>query len=611
MRHYLRLTLLCLCSLGLTSTLLANPSTKSPETLLKIRAGDKVNGDYLAADYAAISQRYAKAKATGDELWKRHAAKKLTLGDGRQVGPQAVLLAALKRDADFLQLRAEASGWDLAVRVDELENQLSTVVREVLLLPGINLTPLQQQLQKAHTAGLKRLPQIETLIAQKKFVQAEGELYEILDDMTKFAVWFPTTDNSTLFKPFQIVPIEQARQARRDQAVKELQAIVAQAPNLAQIQTELAQHAAAVGGTGQTNWKGATVTGSEFLSTWQQSWPKLQAATKRSLLAQWAIEQIAAGESKYVGQLAAQQQFAQALPAAMAAIIQADAQRAAPADAARLYPQYFGACAMLCAVGPRQELETAFAPALTALAAKAGLEGEVNAYRAATEPLLAWKRFFARAQAKSLAAGSISTHDWCTKSLGTPFQPNTIMPDPNTDISRAKVGSSANLVLAAAIPSGPPPALVVNDVATADYAILYTTERNVSNRCVARYQQRVFAVVGAPPKEALKAAADQLEQQLLVSPENPPLTLEAATALATARLGMFEKAGGPLDQATIEPLLTRFITMTDEAGTMLPLGSLPEAFDPNQTNEQGKFLSIRCDLLQPTWFQHECFVIQP
>jgi len=88
-----------------------------------------------------------------------------------------------------------------------------------------------------------------------------------------------------------------------------------------------------------------------------------------------------------------------------------------------------------------------------------------------------------------------------------------------------------------------------------------------------------------------------------------PPTLDAAVALASAKMGACETVGGAVDQVTLEPLLTRFITLPDEAATLLPLGPLTP--EPNNPDTYGDSLSVRCDMLKPTWYQHECFVLVP
>lgn len=584
----------CFCC---ASALRANPSTKTPEALLKMRPAEKVPGDYLAADYEDISQRYTKAKAVSDELFAKLTSNKLAVGDGRQVGPLAVLQAELKRDAEFLQLRGEASGWDLGVRVAEFDKRLKDVVKTILQLPAMNTKPLQVQLDKSAAAGLKRLPQIQALLAQQKFVQAEGELNEVIDDITRSAVWFPTFD----FKPF-LIDIPQANELRRTQAVAELKAIIARSTDAAKVQSIFAQAATEIGQSGKFMSNGQAKSGPEFLTEGQMNWPLTQAGCKRAAMAAWTIDQITGDATQYQTLVAAQQQLAQSMPALLAKIIQSDTQRATPAEATALYPQYIAACAGLCAIGPRQELQTAFAPALAALAAKAGLDQDVATYHAATAPLLAWKRFMARAQSKRLAGQVLPVHDWANKVCGPPHQPHTIIPE-RASIGLAKVVSSVNLVLPAILPAGPPTATVVDDVVPVSAT---------AQRWVARYKQRIFGLIAAPPADAWQAARNQLEQQLLATPQAPPLTLDAANALATARIGVFEQVGGPIEQVVIEPLLTRFVTLPEEAGTMLPLGDQPpEGLDAQGTKEQGKFLSLRCDILQPTWLQNECFVLRP
>lgn len=574
----------------------ANPSTKAPEALLKMRPCEKVPGDYLTADYDAISQRYAKAKAANDELYAKFTANKLAVGDGRPVGPLAALQAELKRDAEFLQLRGDASGWDLGVRVAELDRRLKEVVKTILALPTMNTRSLQVQLDKSATAGMRRLPQIQALLSQQKFVQAEGELNEVIDEIVRTAVWFPTFD----FKPF-LIDIPQANELRRKQAIAELKLIIDAGPDLTGLQTELDKAAADLASNGQCQWNGQPTSGPGLMILFQTNWPQIQAGHKRSAMAAWTIDQITGDPSQYQALVAAQERFAQALPASLAKLIHSDTQRVPPAEAAALYSQYVATCAGLCAVAQRQELDAAFTPALTALATKGGLDKEVTAYHAATEPLLAWKRFMARAAAKRLSAQTPPVHEWASKVCGPPYQPHAIVPTPG-GIGRAMVMSSTNQVLPGVLPAGPPATIVVGDVVPVSAA---------GQRWVARYRQRVFALVAAPPADPWKAAIVQLEQQLLVNPQLPPLTLDAATALTSARLGVFESVGGPVEQVAVEPLLTRFITMPDEAGTMLPLRAQAEEFDGQGAKEQGKFLSLRCDILQPTWLQNECFVLRP
>ena len=62
----------------------------------------------------------------------------------------------------------------------------------------------------------------------------------------------------------------------------------------------------------------------------------------------------------------------------------------------------------------------------------------------------------------------------------------------------------------------------------------------------------------------------------------------------------------------IEPLTSRFVTLQNEAGAMLPLEPLVKVGNEGGvTTEQATYLSLRCDITQPAWWQHECFVLKP
>lgn len=576
----------------------ANPSTKDPEAVLQIRPGEHPPGDYIKPDYDAINARYRKAKTESDEMWQRFEAKKLTLADAKKVSPLALVQARLRRDASFLKLRGEAAGWDLAVRNAELDQRLASMIRELLKLPNIPLAALSQQIEKDYAAGVKRLPQIEALIKRGQVCQAEGEFYEILDSIHKNAVWFPTGDFTEKIRPFP-VPIEAAVSLRRDQAAKELRLVAKQFPDFARLQQELIVAASSIATTGKVPAEGQMVAGPEFLKAWHDRWPLLQAAGQRGVLAQRALEQMGIGEPVLAERWQrGRQDFAGALPKLLAAVIQSDANRSSAVEAAALYPEYLAACAAICSQGPRADLQAALDPALWAFAVKAGLEKEVTAYRNATEPVLGWKRLFARAQAKALSAGEEPVQAWASKVFTTPFQPHTILPQTAPTIQQALVISSANQVLPPVIPAENAPKITLADLVPANAS---------RQRWVARYQGRVFGLTGPPSADGWKREVDQLRQLLLLNDAAQPLTLSAAASLTSARAGVFEAAGGPLSQATLDGLLSRFIALPDEAASLLPLGPLGDERVQDQDPTQA--LRLRCDIVTPRWYQHECFVL--
>ncbi|WP_425614946.1 hypothetical protein NA78x_004830 [Anatilimnocola sp. NA78] len=583
-----------------TSSLLANPSTKEPESLLRIRPADPLPGDAVKPDYEAINQRYQKAKAANDELWQKHQQKKLVLGDARKFAPVYLLQAQLGREATMLKLRAEASGWDLATRVQELDLRLTAMVKEMIQLPNFPFAPLQEQVKRESAAGVKRLPAIEGLIKRKQYVQAEGELFEIVDAISKNAIWFPTADFSLYYTPFR-PPLETATQARREASLAELKPIIDQGPDFAKLQEELTAAAASMGTSGQAAFDSQMLSGPEWLAAWHDRWPKLQAASQRAVMAQIACEHIdtqAPPQSPTL--LTKRHEFAVKLPQALAALIAADAQRTSGPEAASLYQRYVAVAANLAASGPRAEVQAALEPALQSLATKGGLDAELTAYRSATAPLLAWQRFMARSRAKMLGQAATSAQDWAQQRLSTRSQPFTLIPEPQGTIAQVKVINTADQVLPGVFAKEPSGTVILSDLVPVNAA---------KSRWVARFKNRVLGLVAAPPAESWQAETSRLELALLATPQAGPLSLDAAAALAGARLGVCETVGGAIDQLTLEPLLTRFITLPNEAASLLPLGPLEP--DPVNNDSHGDSLSVRCDMLKPTWYQHECFVLVP
>ncbi len=124
---------------------------------------------------------------------------------------------------------------------------------------------------------------------------------------------------------------------------------------------------------------------------------------------------------------------------------------------------------------------------------------------------------------------------------------------------------------------------------------------------IARYGKRNYARFSSP--DALDARFSQgvaaLESDLLVSEAAPPLTLEAAVALAKARRGDLEAAGGRITGLALESLVVRFATLSSGGRSLIPLGPLPQ--------ESGWGDSLRQAMMQfeiePEWVRHECFFV--
>ncbi|QEF98472.1 hypothetical protein Mal15_25240 [Stieleria maiorica] len=95
-----------------------------------------------------------------------------------------------------------------------------------------------------------------------------------------------------------------------------------------------------------------------------------------------------------------------------------------------------------------------------------------------------------------------------------------------------------------------------------------------------------------------------LKDCLLLDDSHGPLDLSAADALSSAELQEFQTVGGRIAGLTLEPFVSRFATMPDQASALLPLNRLPNIDARSAPAEQ---MIWRVDL-EPQWVAHSMFV---
>ena len=119
---------------------------------------------------------------------------------------------------------------------------------------------------------------------------------------------------------------------------------------------------------------------------------------------------------------------------------------------------------------------------------------------------------------------------------------------------------------------------------------------------VARYHSRHYATLPLPD-----AAAEltRLQQELMVTAQQPAMTLEAAIAVDSAQRGNYVAAGGLVKGVHLEGLIPRFAALRPEAQQLAALGPLPVEPPPFG------FIShvlVRLDVA-PAWVQHRYFFL--
>ena len=116
---------------------------------------------------------------------------------------------------------------------------------------------------------------------------------------------------------------------------------------------------------------------------------------------------------------------------------------------------------------------------------------------------------------------------------------------------------------------------------------------------MSQFAENVYGRISASSMLFKSQAA--LERDLLVDQLHPPLTLDAAIAVALSSVGDFESIGGSITEITLEGAAARFAKLPVVAGCLIPIGEIqPAAGEPLAA------LVLRLDL-EPKWVQHRYF----
>ncbi len=237
---------------------------------------------------------------------------------------------------------------------------------------------------------------------------------------------------------------------------------------------------------------------------------------------------------------------------------------------------------------------------LAKLAAKdPTLAVKVASYRQATSEVLVWRNRFASQQAERLVQ----------KYPSTSFQ--MAQKSPLTKTNKPKIFgrlSTAPMVVAAPYISGPANWHVFESASrlvgkpVSDGPTIRLTPK--SRTAIVPYRNYHYANVPLPiPAEDELA---DLKRVLLVDEAHPAISIAAADAISSAELHEYEQIGGVVSNLHLEAFVTRFISLPDVAGVLVPLGRLPLWGENDSPMTRACW---RFDVI-PHWARHKYFVVQ-
>ncbi len=120
-------------------------------------------------------------------------------------------------------------------------------------------------------------------------------------------------------------------------------------------------------------------------------------------------------------------------------------------------------------------------------------------------------------------------------------------------------------------------------------------------------QGRVIVEGPGVTPDLWQAELKSLESDLLVEGGAKPLTIEAASALTSARQGAFTSVGAAIDSVEFEPVLTYLHRHGSQPSTTTFFGTSYEEF--GELDNRSIVLRIR--LTEPDWLTHEVFLCRP
>ncbi|NQT16976.1 MAG: hypothetical protein HQ582_29735 [Planctomycetes bacterium] len=577
----------------------AASTDEDPEAPLAVRPEDESRKLQKEAE-----SRDRKARAAVTTFREKLAEDRLSEVKAGAVGDAHVAVLQLDRLARRLILLGEPAGRDFSMRMMELRAGVTEIVGAYLHLPGVperiarDYEVLQREAQKRRDV----LDKARALGEREEWEKAESILHEAIDDLEKGAVWLGSDQRRMVLGEFAEMAgvvamwVRRIREERAQAALAE--AREAQTPDFDALLGEIRSAASSVQGSSAVEVEGQSLTGPEFLERFGQRWQEAQHQAVRCRGLDWARRAEAATQAsaKLTSQHA---RFSAEVGGAVAALIEADAARADASAARGMLAAYLEQVAQLVALSGDDSLESAVGPVLEKLATKSPeLAAEVEAYRKATTDVLRWRRRTAEASARARKDEFPPIQAEFFRAVQATDSTPGLVPAGAVDTSRAEFSGPVPSIMGPAAEK-----LMGRRVSLADLVGLPTKSRIT----IARYGKRSYARFSVPDALAARFAerTAALERDLLVSESAPPLTLEAAVALARARRGDLAAAGGEITGVTLESLVTRFATLSSAGRTLIPLGPLPQESGWRDVLRQ----AVMQFEIEPAWVRHECFFV--
>lgn len=571
----------------------AQPSALAPDLPLEVLPVGE--GPVWREQIVALNRELLNQLATIDEKFRQAT---MNPGEVGLIGQAAVLQYRLDYAASRLELLGEPCGADFRFRSSDYLTQVRAAARQMTRLRGFRLDLVEKELQNLFNAQNSRLRVYQQLADSGKLEETETQLLTVLANIHRWAVFFE--DYGKYYQPFQQLlsqirePLDARRRAAHDAALA--QAIAQWRPSLDQSRNDLVKCLAELQ-TGPCVWQGEKLNAVELAEKLPANLKSLHLAALRVRGLQIALfppglaasERQPAIDAEYAN-------FHGKFTEMLVGLVRLSAASTPPAEASALHRRWLNA---LTAIGLESWDQAQLAPlqaALDSLAAKEpGLPARSQRYAAATSDYLRWRERTTALQARfrhakfpplaNLLSPVLRSHDGAQYLLG-----------PQAPMTQSAVLMRLDAVareLGAKLPGQPA-------------AAAHASARPGVGLGVARYASRSAVLMTVPPSPRLAQAELRLRERLLCDALLEPLSLRATLALARARAGVFQQAGGQIRELRLVPVATAYALLPDDYAAFAPLGALPKE---DFTLDYRKQVALETTLA-PAWGQHEAFLVE-
>ncbi len=588
------LILFTLGAVLMTVPAIANPSSRDASRALAIHA-TVPEATALAASAQAIADEADKFLALSEATAQKRGPDGLS---PKQLSYFRGNIPVASLNAGRLQIMGEPIAADLSLRLTSLQGRTQELVRAYMSTPaGSALRPkLIGQLAKSIKPREKQLEAIRKMLDGNQLDEAEAAMDKLRIEIQGLIHFlFPDEYKphmGTYWETDGLVTSKLAPKRTADARAKIQEAIAANQPDLSEMKTWASAVAGSLQKTGTAPGEDQKqLTGPECITELSRHWGAAHAALQRVAGLQWAMRANSASAGSASATSAGANESATAWSSAallaMSDIIKADAMSVSPEAVPARHQAYLAVIGEMAIMGDRKAVFEQANQSLNALLAKNSVyQNAVVNYRAATQDVLVFQRRLADQAMKPLMEqfGSADTViQENTKSVGV--SPGLFPTQTNQPVF-ASLMFPATPTMASITPN------LLDKKVSVEHLVPVGPKGNVG---AAKINGRTYSTV--PVVSLPEQVITQIQSMLLVDSSHPELSIEAKHAIHSASVGQFEAVGGVVKAAQIEPVVSRFVTMTEATAVILPRGTELARDDRQSMLNQ---VAIRVDL-QPLW----------